>query len=49
MCLQYLGMVKPSSVKRGFLRRLLREVEEHGEAKLEHARFDLLLGGAIRH
>lgn len=47
--LQYLGMVKPSSVKRGFLRRLLRDVEEHGEQKLEHARYDLLLGDPDYH
>ena len=32
--------MKPPSVKRGFLRRLLRDVEEHGDEKLELARYD---------
>ena len=41
--------VKPPSVKRGFLRRLLRDVEEHGDAKLELARFDRLLGNPDYH
>jgi hypothetical protein len=42
-------MIKPSSVKRGFLKRLLREVEEHGEQKLEYARYDRLLGDPNYH
>ena len=41
---QFLGMSRPSSVKRGFLRRLLRDVEGHGDAKLEAAGYDRLLG-----
>jgi hypothetical protein len=41
--------VKPSSVKRGFLRRLLRDIEEHGERKLEYARYDRLLGDPDYH
>ena len=41
--------MKPPSVKRGFLRRLLREVEEHGERKLELARYDRLLGDPDYH
>ena len=44
MCAQYMGVSKPSSAKRGFLRRLLRDVEEHGDKKLELAGYDRLLG-----
>ena len=47
--MQYLGMSKPSSTKRGFLRRLLRDVEEHGEKKLELAGYDKLLGDPDYH
>lgn len=47
--MQFVGMVKPSTVKRGFLRRLLREVEEHGEKKLEYAGFDRILGDPDYH
>ena len=47
--MQYLGMSKPSSVKRGFLRRLLRDVEEHGDKKLELAGYDKLLGDPDYH
>ncbi len=47
--MQYLGMSKPSSTKRGFLRRLLRDVEEHGEQKLELAGYDKLLGDPDYH
>ncbi|MCJ1354277.1 MAG: hypothetical protein MMC33_004264 [Icmadophila ericetorum] len=42
-------MSKPSSAKRGFLRRLLRDVEEHGEKKLELAGYDKLLGDPDYH
>lgn len=42
-------MRKPSSVKRGFLRRLLRDVEEHGDNKLELAGYDRLLGDPDYH
>ena len=41
---QFLGMSKPSSVKRGFLRRVLRDVEGHGDKGLEAAGYDRLLG-----
>ena len=48
-CMQYLGMSKPSSTKRGFLRRLLRDVEEHGEKSLDLAGYDKLLGDPDYH
>ncbi len=44
-----MGLVKPSTVKRGFLRRLLREVEEHGDKKLDYAGHDRLLGDPDYH
>lgn len=44
-----MGLVKPPAVKRGFLKRLLHEVEEHGEKKLEYAGFDRLLGDPDYH
>ncbi|KAK9908624.1 hypothetical protein WJX75_000582 [Coccomyxa subellipsoidea] len=47
--LQFMGLVKPSTVKRGFLRRLLREVEEHGDRKLDFAGYDRLLGDPDYH
>ena len=47
--MQFLGMSKPSSAKRGFLRRLLRDVEEHGEKKLELAGYDKMLGDPDYH
>lgn len=46
---QFMGLVKPSTVKRGFLRRLLREVEEHGDRKLDYAGYDRLLGDPDYH
>jgi hypothetical protein len=46
---QFMGLVKPSTVKRGFLRRLLREVEEHGDRKLDFAGYDRLLGDPDYH
>jgi hypothetical protein len=49
MCAQYMGVSKPSSAKRGFLRRLLRDVEEHGDKKLELAGYDRLLGDPDYH
>ena len=49
LCAQMAKFVKPPSVKRGFLRRLLRDVEEHGERKLELARYDRLLGDPDYH
>lgn len=44
-----MGLVKPPAVKRGFLKRLLNEVEEHGEKKLDYAGFDRLLGDPDYH
>ncbi len=44
-----MGVSKPSSAKRGFLRRLLRDVEEHGDKKLELAGYDRLLGDPDYH
>ena len=49
MCAQYMGVSKPSSAKRGFLRRLLRDVEEHGDKKLGLAGYDRLLGDPDYH
>ncbi|CAL8460804.1 g335 [Coccomyxa elongata] len=47
--LQFMGLVKPPAVKRDFLKRLLHEVEEHGEKKLDYAGFDRLLGDPDYH